>query len=119
MADTLSVALAGLLRKAQLEGDSALLRDGIRVLAEALMEVEVAQHLGADKHERSAERVGYRNGDHEREWDTRAGTVDLHVPSVRDSSYFPHSSNHDAERSALWLRSCRRRRPRGEYPSGG
>ena len=89
MADEMSVALADLLRKAQLDGDAAFLRDGIRVLAEALMELEVAQHLGADKHERTAERVGYRNGYREREWDTRAGTVDLRVPRVRDGSYFP------------------------------
>jgi transposase-like protein len=47
MADTLSRALEELLRKAQLEGDVDVLREGVRVLSQALMEREVTQHLGA------------------------------------------------------------------------
>src|ERR671933_1822317 len=53
------------------------------------MEVEVAQHLGAERYERSAERRGERNGYRDRLWDTRVGTIDLRVPRVRDGSYFP------------------------------
>jgi transposase-like protein len=53
------------------------------------MEVEVSQHLGAERHERTAERSGQRNGYREREWDTRVGTIGLRVPRVRDGSYFP------------------------------
>jgi putative transposase len=53
------------------------------------MEVEVSQHLGAERHERTAERGGYRNGYRERTWDTRVGTLELRVPRVRDGSYFP------------------------------
>ena len=89
MADDLRMALADVLRKAQVEQDADFLRDGVRVLAQALMELEVSQHLGADKHERAAERTGYRNGYREREWDTRVGTIELQVPRVRDGSYFP------------------------------
>ena len=66
-----------------------VLREGVRVLAEALMDVEVAQHVGADWHERSPARHGQRNGYRERSWDTRVGTIDLRVPRVRDGSYFP------------------------------
>jgi transposase-like protein len=51
--------------------------------------MEVQQHLGAARHERSAERVGQRNGYRERSWDTRVGTVELKVPRVRDGGYFP------------------------------
>jgi transposase-like protein len=65
------------------------LREGVRVLSQALMEVEVSQHLGAERHERTAERAGQRNGYREREWDTRVGTIGLRVPRVRDGSYFP------------------------------
>jgi transposase-like protein len=65
------------------------LRDGVRVLTQALMEIEVSQHLGAERHERTAERSGQRNGYREREWDTRVGTIGLRVPRVRDGSYFP------------------------------
>src|SRR5687768_4985353 len=89
MADTVSMALAELVRKAELNGDVDFLREGARVLSQALMEVEVSQHLGAERHERTAERVGQRNGYREREWDTRVGTIGLRVPRVRDGSYFP------------------------------
>ena len=89
MADTLSMALADLLRKAEAEPDLDTLREGVRVMSQALMELELAQHLGADKYERSPERRGERNGYRERRWDTRVGTLDLRVPRVRDGSYFP------------------------------
>src|SRR6185503_4641272 len=86
MADTVSMALGELVRKAEQNGDVDFLRDGVRVLSQALMEIEVSQHLGAERHERTAERSGQRNGYREREWDTRVGTIGLRV---RDGSYFP------------------------------
>ncbi len=89
MADTLSMALADLLRKAEAEPDLDTLREGVRVMSQALMELELAQHLGADKYERSPERRGERNGYRERRWDTRVGTLELRVPRVRDGSFFP------------------------------
>src|SRR5919204_6845995 len=89
MADTLSMALAELVRKAEVEPDVDVLREGVRVLSQALLELEVAQHLGAAKHERTPERTGQRNGYRERDWDTRVGTIELRVPRVRDGSFFP------------------------------
>src|SRR5690242_8560033 len=89
MADTASMALDELLRKAQLSDDVDFLHEGIRVLAQALMEVEVTQQLGASRYERTAERRGERNGTRERRWDTRVGSLTLSVPRVRDGSYFP------------------------------
>src|SRR3954453_20435897 len=89
MADTVSMALAELVRKAEQNGDASFLREGVRVLSQALMEVEVSQHLGAERHERTAERSGQRHGYPEREWATRVGTIGLRVPRVRDVSYFP------------------------------
>jgi transposase-like protein len=89
MADELRIGLTELLRKAQMEGDVDFLREGVRVLAQALMEIEVDQHVGAGRHERTEGRSGHRNGYRARNWDTRAGTVELSVPRVRDSSYFP------------------------------
>ncbi|HEU5422537.1 MAG TPA: IS256 family transposase [Nitrolancea sp.] len=79
----------GLLRKAGVEPDADFLREAVRVLGQALMEAEVAAHLGAERHERTPERSGQRNGYRERQWDTRVGTIDLKVPRVRDGSYFP------------------------------
>ncbi|HEX2184427.1 MAG TPA: IS256 family transposase [Chloroflexota bacterium] len=89
MAASVSMALAELVRKAEEQGDVDFLREGVRVLTQALMEAEVSQHLGAERHERSGERAGYRNGYRERPWDTRVGTLGLRVPRVRDGSYFP------------------------------
>ena len=89
MADELRVGLSELLRKAQLEDDADFLREGVRVLSQALMEMEVEQHIGAARHERTSGRSGHRNGYRQRSWDTRVGTMDLKVPRVRDSSYFP------------------------------
>jgi putative transposase len=89
MADELRMALQELLRKAELERDTDFLRDGVRALAQALMELEVAQHLGAERYERSPERRGERNGYRDRTWDTRVGTIELRVPRVRDGGFFP------------------------------
>ncbi len=88
MADDFRMALEELLRKAELQ-EPDFLRDGVRVLAQELMNLEVSQHLGAERYERSDERRGHRNGSRERPWDTRVGTIELTVPRVRDNSYFP------------------------------
>ncbi len=89
MTDTLSIGLTKLLRKAQMAADADFLREGMRVFSEAVMELEVTQHVGAERHARTATRTGQRNGYRERRWDTRVGTIDLQVPRVRDGSYFP------------------------------
>ena len=89
MADDWSMALAGLLHKAQVEPDTDFLREGVRVLSQALMELEVTQHLGAGRHERTPERTGQRNGYRERPWDTRVGSIALRVPRVRAGSFYP------------------------------
>ncbi len=89
MTDRLSIGLTKLLRKAQMAEDVDFLREGMRVFSEAVMELEVTQHVGAERHARTPERSGQRNGYRERRWDTRVGTIDLHVPRVRDGSYFP------------------------------
>jgi putative transposase len=89
MAEDVRMALAALLRKAEAEPGVDVLREGVRVLAEAVMELEVERHVGAARYERTPERSGQRNGGRERAWDTRVGTIALRVPRVRDGSYFP------------------------------
>jgi putative transposase len=89
MTDPLSIGLMKLLRKARMADDVDFLREGMRVFSEAVMELEVTQHIGAERHARTPERTGQRNGYRERRWDTRVGTIDLQVPRVRDGSYFP------------------------------
>jgi putative transposase len=89
MTDSLSIELTKLLRKAAMEHDVDFLREGVRVFTQALMELEVTAHVGAERHARTPERTGQRNGYRDRRWDTRVGTIDLQVPRVRDGSYFP------------------------------
>ena len=83
------MALLELLRKAELDEDVDFLREGVRAMAQQLMELEVAQHVGADKYERSTNRTGERNGYRDRQWDTRVGSIELRVPRVRDGGYYP------------------------------
>jgi transposase-like protein len=84
-----SVNPAGLLRE-QLESASPdMLRAMVKTFAEALMCAEADAACGAGYGERSPERVNSRNGYRPREWDTRAGTVELAIPKLRSGSYFP------------------------------
>ena len=48
---------------------------------------------GAAHGERRADRINHRNGYRERNWETRAGTVELHIPKLRKGSYFRASSS--------------------------
>jgi len=71
------------------EDDVDLLREGVRVLAQALMETEVSGQIGAVLYERSSTRTAYRNGYRTRTWDTRVGTIELRIPKVTSGTYFP------------------------------
>jgi transposase-like protein len=71
------------------EDDVDLLREGIRVLAQVVMETEVSGQIGAAPYERSTHRTAYRNGYRTRTWDTRVGTIELKIPKVTAGTYFP------------------------------
>src|SRR5438477_5424294 len=71
------------------EDDVDLLREGVRVLAQVLMETEVSSQIGAGPYERNSVRTAYRNGYRTRTWDTRVGTIELKVPKVTAGTYFP------------------------------
>lgn len=77
------------LRKAGEEKDLDFLRQGVKVLTEAIMELELSEKIGAGLYEHSPERTTYRNGYRERDWDTRTGTIPLQIPRIRNGSYFP------------------------------
>ena len=84
-----SVDLLELLRKQAAGGDLDFLREAVAVLAEAVMEAEVAAQIGAGHGERSPDRTTWRNGYRPRRWDTRAGSIELQIPKLRQGSYFP------------------------------
>jgi putative transposase len=78
-----------------------LLREMIKGLAQRMMDAEVEALCGAGYGEVSADRVNSRNGYRRREWDTRAGTIELAIPKLRQGSYYPE-----------WLLKWRRRAER-------
>jgi transposase-like protein len=61
----------------------------VRQMAQQMMDAEVETLSGAGYGEVSAERVNSRNGYRRREWDTRAGTIELAVPKLRQGTYCP------------------------------
>ena len=80
------MSLRALLEKSS---DVDLLREMIGFAAQRLMELEVGGLTGAGHGERSADRINHRNGYRDRDWETRAGTVELRIPKLRRGSYFP------------------------------
>ena len=80
------MSLQALLEKSS---DADLLREMIGFAAHRLMELEVENLTGAAHGERSTDRITHRNGYRERDWETRAGTVELRIPKLRKGSYFP------------------------------
>jgi len=85
---TTKMELLELLSKAE-DADVDFLREGVRVLAQALMEAEVSAQIGAERGQRTPQRATHRNGYRPRDWDTRVGTVELAIPKLRQGSYFP------------------------------
>jgi putative transposase len=86
------------LHKRLADGGEDLLREMLTVFAQTLMHAEVDTQCGAAYATRSPERRNRRNGYRERRWDTRAGTIPLAIPKLREGSYFPE-----------WLLDRRRR----------
>ncbi len=73
----------------ELTPDADILRDMISYAAERPMELEVGGLTGAGYGEKSPARLVQRNGHRERDWQTRAGTVERRIPKLRKGGYFP------------------------------
>lgn len=81
-----TIALAELAEKG---AEADLLREMIQYVAQRMMDLDVESLCQATYGERRPERTNSRNGYRERQWDTRAGSVDLKIPKLRKGSYFP------------------------------
>ncbi len=84
-----TIALMEYLRQMGLDGDADFLREGVRLMSQLLMELEVEEMTGAGRYERTPERVNQRNGYRHRRWETRVGEIPLRIPKLRKRSYFP------------------------------
>jgi putative transposase len=80
------MALIDLLQKSE---DGDFLRSVAEAVLQLLMEADVEGLIGAARHERSAERLNYRNGYRDRSFETRLGPLSLRIPKLRQGSYFP------------------------------
>ncbi len=77
------------LRKHLDEADPDLLRSMLKVFCDQLMSADADGLCNAEYGERSPERVNVRNGYRSRDFDTRAGTIELQIPKLRAGSYYP------------------------------
>src|SRR5947209_20630411 len=80
------MALVELLQKS---GEADFLRGVAESVLQVLMESDVEGLIGAGRHERSGDRLNYRNGYRDRSLDTRLGPLNLRIPKLRQGSYFP------------------------------
>ena len=82
-------AIADLLDALHAGGDLDVIREGLALVLQALIEAEAVQHIGADRYQRSARRTTHRNGTRARLLSTKAGDVELRIPKLREGSFFP------------------------------
>ena len=100
-----TMTLVELLQKS---GESDFLKSVAEPVLQILMEADVDGLIGAGRHERSAERLNYRNGYRERSLDTRLGSLQLRIPKLRQGSYFPPFLEPRRMSERRWWRSSRR-----------
>ena len=70
-------------------GDIDVVRRGVELMLQALIDAEATAQIGAERFERSASRTAQRNGTRDRLLSTKAGDVDLKIPKLRQGSFFP------------------------------
>jgi putative transposase len=84
-----SIDLSGWLSEQLTQASPDLLREMLSTFVQALMGAQADAVCGAEYGVRSSERSNTRNGYRRRDWDTRAGTIELAIPKLRSGSYFP------------------------------
>ena len=82
-------AKMALLELVEQEADTDLVREMLAFAAERMMDLEIEARTGVPAGTRSSDRLNHRNGHRERNWDTRAGRIELAIPRLRKGSYFP------------------------------
>ncbi len=72
-------------------GDIDVIRKGVELVLQALIEAEATEVIGATRYERSDTRTTQRNGSRDRLLTTKAGDVELRIPSYAEAASFPPS----------------------------
>jgi len=92
MAERDSMTMEQVVRNVMADEHADVLRESLRLVCQELMNAEVSELIGAELGERNPDgRLTQRNGYRSRQWDTRAGVIDLEIPKLRQGSYFPHA----------------------------
>jgi len=89
MAEDLSIALLDLLRKTDPDHRVDFFRQAVERLAQAIIDAELTQVIGAEPYQRTSDRTNLRNGSRSRQLDTPAGTLNLEIPKLRRGSFMP------------------------------
>lgn len=91
------MSLLVLVHRFGVRGNVGFRREVLKVLAQAVMELEVSQKTGAERHKRSRGRITYRKGYRSRDWETRVDTLELQIPKLRQGS-----CPHDRRGERVW-----------------
>ena len=96
-------ALSELLDALRAGGDLDVVREGLALVLQALIEAEAAEVIGAGRYERAAARTTHRNGSRARLLSTKAGDVELKIPKLRQGSFSRRCWNHaDGSTGPCW-----------------
>ena len=68
-------------------GDIDVVRQGVALMLQALIDAEATARIGADRFEWSSTRTTQRNGTRDRLLSTKAGDVELKIPKLRQGSF--------------------------------
>jgi putative transposase len=82
-------AIADLLDALRAGSHLDVIREGLALVLQALINAEAAQHIGAQPYECTDTRTAHRNGSRTRLLSTKAGDVELKILKVREGSFFP------------------------------
>lgn len=82
-------ALSELVDALRAGGDLDVVRAGMQLVAQALIDLEATEHIGAGPYERTDQRITHRNGTRARVLSTKAGDLDLRIPKLRSGSFYP------------------------------
>ena len=107
--------VTGLLDAIRAGGDIDVIRKGVELVLQALIETEATEVIGAQRYERTEARTAQRNGSRDRLLSTKAGDVELKIPKLRKGSFFPSILERrrriDRARRDAARRALRRARP--------